>query len=103
MQARHPGTLPAALLIAIALVLGVLPALAYASPPDPSWVAGIYDGADYDDVVVLVTLATASVSLAPLADLTPDFRVIEKLLPSVEPATPAALTSLVFPRGPPTV
>jgi hypothetical protein len=103
MQVQHRRVLPTALLIAIALVLGVLPAMAYASPPDPSWVAGIYDGADYDDVVVLVTLATASVSLAPLADLTPDLRAIEKVPPSVALAIPATLTSVVLPRGPPTV
>lgn len=34
--------------------LGSLSALAAASPPDPTWLAGIYDGADYDDVVVTI-------------------------------------------------
>jgi len=37
---------------AVALIL--LPVLAFASPPDPSWIAGIYDGADGDDIVTLV-------------------------------------------------
>jgi len=32
--------------------------LAYASPPDPSWIPGIYDEHDYDDVVGMVTDAT---------------------------------------------
>ncbi len=40
--------------------VAALPVLAYASPPDPSWIQGIFDGADYDDVVVLVA---ATVSL----------------------------------------
>jgi len=31
--------------------------LASASPPDPSWIAGIYDDADGDDVVTLVVSA----------------------------------------------
>jgi hypothetical protein len=31
-----------------------VPVLAYASPPDPSWIPGIYDDADSDDVVTLV-------------------------------------------------
>ncbi len=32
--------------------------LAYASPPDPTWVAGIYNDGDYDDAVVaLVSVA----------------------------------------------
>src|SRR5215467_7654306 len=38
----------------IVLVLILLPPLAFASPPDPSWVAGIYDGADADEIVRLV-------------------------------------------------
>ena len=35
-----------------ALIL--LPTLGFASPPDPPWIAGIYDGADGDDIVNLV-------------------------------------------------
>jgi len=31
--------------------------LAHASPPDPTWVAGVYDQADFDDVVCLLTSA----------------------------------------------
>jgi hypothetical protein len=38
--------------IVVALIL--LPPSAFASPPDPSWVSGIYDGADGDDIVSLV-------------------------------------------------
>ena len=36
-------------------ILAVSVALAYASPPDPSWISGIYDDLDYDDVVGMVT------------------------------------------------
>jgi hypothetical protein len=54
-----------ALLIALmAGLLASLSSLAYASPPDPSWIAGIYDDADFDDVVGLVTSATAAVGPA---------------------------------------
>jgi hypothetical protein len=42
------------------LALILLPAIAFASPPDPSWVAGIYDGADGDDVVSLVYETSAA-------------------------------------------
>src|SRR5215472_11781195 len=38
--------------------------LAYATPPDQTWIAGLYDNADYDDVVALVT-STASVENTP--------------------------------------
>jgi len=33
------------------VVLALFVALAYASPPDPTWHAGIYDDSDYDDLV----------------------------------------------------
>jgi len=39
----------------VAAVLAVLAPFAYASPPDPSWIPGIYDYFDYDDVVGMVT------------------------------------------------
>lgn len=35
--------------------------LAQAIPPDPTWIPGIYDDADYDDVVCLVTSGDGSV------------------------------------------
>ena len=40
--------------VLLACLVGLLP-LAYASPPDPVWLAGIYDGADQDDEVALLT------------------------------------------------
>ena len=39
----------------------ILPTLAHASPPDPSWIPGIYDDADFDDVVGLATSGTSLV------------------------------------------
>src|SRR5438445_954690 len=38
----------------ITAILTVLVSLAYASPTDPTWIAGIYDNADYDDEVALL-------------------------------------------------
>jgi hypothetical protein len=38
----------------VAGILAALVSLAYASPTDPSWIAGIYDHADYDDVVAFL-------------------------------------------------
>ncbi|MFI5376746.1 MAG: hypothetical protein ACHQ8D_19085 [Candidatus Rokuibacteriota bacterium] len=39
--------------VTVALVV-VLRPLAHASPADPTWIAGFYDGADFDDVVNLI-------------------------------------------------
>src|SRR5215470_14282979 len=71
---RQPPSLPvrsrsvrqaiaAALPVVLALIL--LPPLAFASPPDPSWVAGFYDGADGDDIVSLVYETSAANAAAP--------------------------------------
>src|SRR5439155_1674073 len=49
----------------------VLPAMAHASPPDPSWVAGLWDDADYDDVVLAVTGMTAAPHYTPDVVLNP--------------------------------
>ena len=53
----------AALPILLALIL-LLP-FAFASPPDPSWVAGFYDGADGDAIVSLVYETAAANQAAP--------------------------------------
>ena len=90
-----------ALVVSVLLVLTALPSLAYASPPDPSWIPGLYDDADYDDVVVLVTAGVAWVG----PDLVPD---LQPILSPVAPAPTGPGTieggrpaSVVRPRAPP--
>jgi hypothetical protein len=58
-----------ALALLLLLPVGGLTPLAYASPPDPSWIRGIYDDADYDDVVNLITSAAAATAPVLLVDL----------------------------------
>src|SRR5262245_24649954 len=53
------------ILLPIAPALILLPAIAFASPPDPSWIAGIYDGAYGDDIVSLVYETSAAKTAAP--------------------------------------
>lgn len=43
------------LVLLVLVVMGLLQPLAYASPPDPNWIAGFWDDGDYDDVVLLAT------------------------------------------------
>src|SRR5258705_1675495 len=45
--------------------------LAHASPPDPTWISGIYDDADYDDVVCLVTSGLGTIETVGLANAHP--------------------------------
>ena len=58
-------------LLAVVLVLILLPVIAFASPLDPFWIAGIYDGADGDDIVMLVydTPATSAPAPSPMLRL----------------------------------
>jgi hypothetical protein len=65
--------------LALSCVLVVLIPIAHAAPPDPTWIDGIYDAEDYDDVVVLVGLfeglaedglGTAGSPVATVATLT---------------------------------
>jgi len=47
------------------LVLGVLAGLvplAHASLPDPTWIAGFYDDADFDDVILAIVSADVAAS-----------------------------------------
>src|SRR5215813_11721613 len=59
----------------IVVTLMLLPTIAFATPPDPWWIAGIYDGGDGDDIVTLVyetsgSNATALSHVPPLSSLT---------------------------------
>ena len=59
----------AALIAFIAAVFATISGLAYASPTDPTWIPGVYDDGDFDDVVGLVTSAEALATAAGIADL----------------------------------
>ena len=41
--------------------------LAYASPPDQTWIGGFYDDADYDDVVLLALSLAVALGVPVLA------------------------------------
>jgi hypothetical protein len=58
-------------LVALVTVLVVLTPLAYASPPDPSWVSGFFDQDDNDDGVFLITSSLATVDPCPPRSWTP--------------------------------
>jgi hypothetical protein len=53
------------LVLGVLLVILPLPmTLAHASPPDPTWIDGIYDDGDLDGVVALVTSSAATIELS---------------------------------------
>jgi hypothetical protein len=58
--------------------------LAYGSPPDPTWIEGLYDDADGDDVVVSLSWAAWIVELTGPASLRPLFVTV----PIAQPGAP---------------
>jgi hypothetical protein len=89
-------------LLLVALIGGLAP-VAYASPPDPSWVRGMYDDADFDDVVGLITGGAGLVQALLPADLRPDSILLIALVPSRNhPVVRRPLCS-PQPRAPPAV
>ena len=64
-------------LVTLLLVSGLVTIvpLAHGSPPDPTWVAGLYDDGDHDYVVLTITSATALPAMdavgVPRATLSP--------------------------------
>jgi hypothetical protein len=79
--------------MAIAVAMALAVPFAHATPPDQTWLGGLYDNADYDDVVNFVTSASATTPRARPQDLTP-----LEIVTSVTPALPTASPS-VQPRS----
>jgi len=83
----------------VAGTLAGLVSLAYASPTDPTWIAGIYDNADYDDVVAFLVDDTGASSdqVATLAQQGP----IAWMSRPKSGGIPKATTGAEKSRGPP--
>ena len=88
-------------LVLVAFILALTP-LAHARPPDPTWLSGISDDDDFDDVVVYLTSA-AGLPPDPVArDVRPV--ALPALLPPLGfPAPVSAPPSPSSPRAPPTL
>jgi hypothetical protein len=99
---RTRASLSALVLLLIASILTQTP-LANASPPDPTWLSGYFDGDDFDDVVGYVASATG-VAEAPAVRCARPVSVLVLLRceRSVDPI-PLVPFSPSDPRGPPAV
>jgi hypothetical protein len=87
--------------LAVLFALLTLRSLAFASPPDPSWLDGIYDGADFDDVVVLAAIQVLHPAPAPPVDVAPNEVVVWTLPLSSDQAAPLCQQTPAHPRAPP--
>src|SRR5262249_34152121 len=74
-------TAHAYLVCSFVMWLGLLVALApltYAGLPDPSWIEGIFDDADFDDVATAETSKDSAVTASLISDLLPPCRVLAR-------------------------
>jgi len=83
-----------------ALVVG-LPTLAYASPPDPSWFRGVYDDADFDDIVCLIIASSGLVDGISSTSRSPHFVLSPAELLQNERSTGSFPLTSPHPRAPP--
>lgn len=82
-------------------VIVTLTPLAYASPPDPSWIRGLYDDADFDDVVVLLTSSVGVMGPFTLSDVQPILTAAAPLLPADQESATTRPLSANPSRAPP--
>ena len=80
MHRRRHG--PILCVIALCIVLNPLAA---ASPPDPTWIPGLYDAADFDDVVIRIGLLASACDACAAPSLALDSLVRPLILPGRRP------------------
>src|SRR5882672_4187717 len=90
----------AGIFLLAALVISVV-CLAHASPPDPTWIPGIYDDADGDDIVSLIASGTGHLPPAAPTDLPFIARLVARLTPTLERMPLGLWASAASPRAPP--
>ena len=90
-------------LIALAVVGVVVcsPLLAYADPPDPTWIGGFWDDADYDDVIIRITSTKSIAESGLLCALEPHWVPIWSIPLADDRLTPSPAFTSHQPRGPP--
>ena len=92
---------PAALSMLLGLLLIAPVTLAHASPPDQTWLAGVYDQADFDDVVGLLTSALEASGSTTAPEGSPCLAIAPTLCPATV-AWPASAPTYSAPlRAPP--
>jgi len=92
---------PASWALVLSLLVTGLPVLAYASPPDPSWVRGVYDDADFDDVVCFIISSAGLVNDVSVASRRPDFTLIDVEIPLDDRSVALFSLRASPPRAPP--
>jgi len=85
-------------LVVVALLIGLVP-VAYADPPDPTWLGGYWDDDDFDNVVVFIS-GVYAIAVTSSADAEPVWVLAVRVEPA-EPGRPVLLGPAAWPRPPP--
>ena len=103
MNRRHRNVRGRQRLLGLVLVelMSRLTPLAHASPPEQHWLGGLYDTADYDDVVLAIADGVASVELQPPHDSEIDEATGAVVFPTDERMHATPRRSSSPPRAPP--
>ena len=92
-----------ALIVSLVTILAAFLPLASSSPPDPTWVEGVWDNADYDDIVILaMSLSSTSDANIPYERALLPW-VFALVSPEDEGRPPAVALSSCRARAPPSV
>jgi len=83
-------------------VLALLATFAYASPPDPSWIPGLWDDGDHDDVVIRITASAGVVEPFPLDRTSAILPVNSLRYRTDECSASSHAPSVIHARAPPT-
>jgi len=89
------------LLVLLLLATLALPGLAHASPPDPTWIQGIYDDDDGDSIVTLIASGTGHAPEAARSTLPFFAPLIVPLTPTTERKPLQVWASAAPSRAPP--
>ena len=87
--------------VLLAVLVLTLTPLAHAGPPDQTWLSGLYDNGDYDDVVVLVLSTVVAIESFSLRDVGRLPAVIATPSSHDERPSPVPRPSSALPRAPP--
>lgn len=82
-------------------VLVCLRVLANAGPPDPTWMGGVWDDDDYDDVIIHITSSFVAAEIVPDCSVRPGTTLVWSAPPDVESVVTNPVVSRLLPRGPP--
>ena len=82
-------------------IVGILTPMAQASPPDPSWIRGMYDDGDFDDVIGLITFGSGLVAEIVRVEIRPELSVVTAILTADDDSVPSHSLTSAQPRAPP--